>query len=133
MSMNINTVTIVGRLTKDPIISKTQTGVSVCGFTLAVDRAGAKGKTDFIDCVTWRQSADFLGRFGHKGQECGIVGQLQTRTYDGRDGKPQKVTEVVGNIQLVNDGKRTIRNEVEEEYGFDTGEEMAVTSDDLPF
>ena len=87
----MNQVSLLGRLTKDPEVKKTQSGTSVCSFTIAVDRKykdanGAK-QTDFIPCVGWRQVADIIGQYFHKGSRIGITGSIQTRSYDGQNGK----------------------------------------------
>lgn len=87
----MNHVSLLGRLTKDPEVKKTQSGTSVCSFTIAVDRKfkdanGAK-QTDFIPCVGWRQVADLIGQYFHKGSRIGITGSIQTRSYDGQNGK----------------------------------------------
>ena len=98
----INRVVLVGRLTKDVEIRKTQSGLSVASFTVAVDRRGARQDqgsnqptADFISCVAWRQTADFLGTYAKKGALVGVDGRLQTRTYDDTQGNRHYVTEVV--------------------------------------
>ena len=97
----INRVTLEGRLTKDPELKKTQSGTDVCMFTLAVDRNSSKQKddnrqtADFISCVAWKQSAEYLSAFGNKGSLVVLEGRIQTRNYDGSDGKRVYVTEVV--------------------------------------
>ena len=80
--MAINSTVIVGRLTRDPEVKQTQSGISVCNFTLAVDRqykSGDERLTDFIDCVAWRHTADFLGKYFSKGDPVGVTGHIQTR------------------------------------------------------
>ena len=96
----INRVILVGRLTRDPMLRKTQSGLSVATFTVACDRrfSGGNGQdrqTDFISCVAWRQSADFLGQYAHKGALVGVDGRIQTRNYDNASGQKVYVTEVV--------------------------------------
>ena len=88
----MNSVTISGRLTADVEVRKTQSGLSVASFTVAVQKD--KEHADFINCVAWRQSADFLGQFTHKGDMVGVMGRLQTRDYE-RDGQKVYVTEVI--------------------------------------
>lgn len=88
----MNSVTISGRLTSDVEVRKTQSGLSVASFTVAVQKD--KEHADFINCVAWRQSADFLGQFTHKGDMVGVMGRLQTRDYE-RDGQKVYVTEVI--------------------------------------
>lgn len=95
----INNVVLVGRLTRDPDLRTTGSGISVATFTLAVDRQytnsqGERG-ADFISCVIWRKAAENFANFTSKGSLVGIQGRLQTRTYDDKDGKRVYVTEVV--------------------------------------
>lgn len=92
----MNTVMLIGRLTKDIEIRSTQTGKPVASFSLAVDRRGKDAGADFISCVAWNQTAEAMNRYLHKGSKIAVVGRLQTRTYDGRDGK-RYVTEVIVN------------------------------------
>ena len=100
----INNVVLVGRLTRDPELRKTQTGKSVLSFSCAVNR---KFKTetqtaDFINCVAWNQTADFLARYATKGALVGIEGRIQTRNYDDKTGNRVYVTEVVcDSVQLL--------------------------------
>lgn len=97
----MNKVILIGNLTKDPEHMSTTNGVSVCRFTLAVQRkfAGQDGEreADFINIVTWRGLADNCHKFLSKGKKCGIVGEIQTRSYDAQDGTKRYVTEVVAN------------------------------------
>lgn len=88
----MNRATITGRLTKDVEVRKTQESLSVASFTVAVN--DGKDKTNFINCVAWRQSADFLGQYSHKGDLVGVDGKITTRSYE-RDGQKVYVTEVV--------------------------------------
>ena len=99
----INNVVLVGRLTKDIELRKTQSGLSVASFTIACDRRLSQEQknnneqsADFISCVAWRGSADFLGNYGRKGDTVGVEGRIQTRSYD-RDGQKVYVTEIVAN------------------------------------
>ena len=144
----INRVVLVGRLTRDPALSKTQSGLSVCTFTVACDRRGSRDqeekKADYIQCVAWRQSADFIGQYGSKGALVGVDGRIQTRNYDGSDGKKVYVTEVLAeSVQLLESRKSAastydygshMGNESIRREDFDTGpEDAGITSDDLPF
>lgn len=94
----MNNCSLIGRLTKDPEVKKTQSGTSVCSFTIAVDRrfknADGTRQTDFIPCVGWRQVADIIGQYFHKGSRIGITGSIQTRSYDSQNGKVF-ITEVL--------------------------------------
>lgn len=96
----MNKVILVGRLTRDPEVKTTQSNNAVCSFTLAVDRrfksANGERQADFLSCVAWRQQAELLGKYFQKGSRIGIVGNLQSRSYDDTaTGKKVYVTEVV--------------------------------------
>lgn len=101
MSNSINSVVLAGRITKEPELRKTQSGKSVCSFTLACDRPKAKdgeSSADFISCVAWNQSADYLCTYAHIGDLIGITGSIQTRSYDDQtSGQRKYVTEVLAN------------------------------------
>lgn len=95
----MNKVILMGRLTRDVEMRQTPAGVPLARFTIAVDR-GYTGKdgqrqADFINCVAWRQTGEFIGRYFGKGRMIAVVGSIQTRTWDGQDGKKQYATEVV--------------------------------------
>ncbi len=95
----INRVVLVGRLTKDPDLRYTPAGVAVATFTLAVNRTFSNQQgdreADFINCVIWRKPAENVANFLKKGSLAGVEGRIQTRSYDGQDGKKVYVTEVV--------------------------------------
>ncbi|WP_395761061.1 single-stranded DNA-binding protein [Bacillus sp. 3G2] len=95
----MNRVILVGRLTKDPDLRYTPNGVAVATFTLAVNRAFAnqqgEREADFINCVIWRKQAENVANYLKKGSLAGVDGRLQTRNYDGQDGKRVYVTEVL--------------------------------------
>lgn len=98
----MNIVCLVGRLTADPECKQTPGGVNVCSFSVAVNRAfsNANGErqADFINCVAWRQTAEFIARYFRKGQNIGLNGTIQTRTYQDKDtGKNRTAFEVVIN------------------------------------
>lgn len=95
----INNVVLVGRITKDPEIRYTSSNIASCSFTLAVDRGftsqSGERQSDFINCVAWRQSADFMSQYIKKGYMMGITGRIQTRSYQAQDGTTRYVTEVI--------------------------------------
>ncbi len=95
----MNKAILVGRLTADPELKSTPNGVNVCSFSVAVDRrfvrAGEERKADFINCVAWRQTAEFISRFFSKGRMIGLIGSIQTRTWKDKDGYNRYATEVV--------------------------------------
>lgn len=85
----------MGRLTKDPEIRYTQTSKAVANFTIAVSRRFKKDEADFINCVAWGKTAEFISKYFSKGSMIAVVGSIQTRTWDDEDGKRHYVTEVV--------------------------------------
>ena len=89
----MNKVILIGRLTADPELRKTASDVSVANYTLAVKRAYSKGgeaQTDFIDCVTWRGGADFAGKYLKKGMQIAIVGKIETRNWEDKNGNKRR-------------------------------------------
>ena len=90
----MNEVILIGRVTKDIEVRKTQSGKSVASFTLAVDRRKKEDGADFIPCIAWDKSAETIARYVHKGDLFGVTGYIQTRSYE-KDGRKNYVTEVV--------------------------------------
>ena len=97
--MAYNRVVLMGRLTRDPELRTTPSGVSVCTFSIAVDRRfqtkGEEKKADFFNIVAWRQTGEFVSRFFKKGNMVLVEGELQTRQYTNKDGQNVNVTEIV--------------------------------------
>ena len=95
----MNKVILIGNLTRDPELTTTTSGISVCRFSLAISRkftnSEGERETDFINVVVWRNLADNCHKFLRKGSKAAIIGNLQTRTYDAQDGTKRYVTEVV--------------------------------------
>jgi single-strand DNA-binding protein len=95
----MNKVELVGRLTKDPEIKLTSNQTQFCNFTIAVDRRfkdqNGQRQADFINCVAWRQTAVFIQKYFRKGNRIGLVGSIQTRSYDDQNGQKKFITEVV--------------------------------------
>jgi len=95
----MNKVILIGNLSRDPEITTTNSGVSVCRFALAVQRrfqnAEGEREADFINIVVWRAQADNCYKYLKKGSKCGVVGSLQTRSYDAQDGTKRYSTDVV--------------------------------------
>lgn len=91
----LNRTILIGRLTRDPELKYTPQGTAVCTFSLAVDRKFNKDETDFINCVAWRQSAEFIANYGGKGRLVAVEGRIQVRSYENKDGDRRKATEVV--------------------------------------
>lgn len=95
----MNRVTLIGRLTKDPDLRFTPNGVAMCNFTLAVNRTftnqQGEREADFINCIAWRKTAENTANYTKKGSLVGVDGRIQTRNYEGKDGRKVYVTEVV--------------------------------------
>lgn len=96
--MALNNCVFLGRLVKDPETGKTQSDVSYCRFCIAVDRGyvkdGEERKADFIDCLAWRGTAEFIGKWFHKGDMIGVTGAIQTGMYE-KDGVKRKTWDLV--------------------------------------
>lgn len=97
--MALNNVILIGRLTKDPELRYTPTGVAVCQFTLAVDRdfmnANGEREADFLPIVVWRQTAEACANYLKKGQQAAVKGRIQTRSYENNEGRKVYVTEIM--------------------------------------
>ena len=94
----MNKVILMGRLTRDPEMRQTQSGVNVCSFSIAVNRRFAKEgqqNADFINCTAWRQQAEFICKYFQKGAMISVVGNLQSRSWENQEGKKQYATDVV--------------------------------------
>ena len=142
----INMVALMGRLTYEPELRKTPSDVSVIRFQIAVDRsyqrAGAERQADFIDCVAWRQTAEFISRYFHKGSMIAVEGTIQTSSYTDKNGNNRKQTEVLANnvsfcgSKSENGGSMDIEPETAPTYlSADNSdfEEIVDDDDDLPF
>ena len=136
-----NKVVLMGRLTRDPDVRYTTTNnTMVVQFALAVNRRfarqGEERQTDFINIVAWDKTAEFCGKYFRKGQQVGIIGRIQTRNYDDKDGKKVYVTEVVAEEVYFADTKKEEKQEYNE---FGTNESWTPTpinyddDDTLPF
>lgn len=102
----MNQCQLVGNICRDPEYRTLQSGVTCCQFTVACQRrfknANGQYEADFINCVAWRQTADFINRYFIKGNKIGLTGTIQTRSYDAQDGSKRYVTEVVvENVEFV--------------------------------
>lgn len=126
----MNVVTLMGRLTATPELKTTQTGVSVTSFTLAVDRAytpkGEEKQTDFIPCVAWRGTADFITKYFSKGSKLAVKGELQQRNYTAKDGNNRTVYEVIVDNAYFCETKQAAPS-------LEQGYEEIATADDIPF
>ncbi len=147
----INKSILVGRLTRDPEVRKTQTGKSVVNFSIACTEGyGDKKRTDFPNCQAWDGRADFIGNYLKKGSLVGIVGRTQTRSYENSDGRKVHVQEIlVDEIKALESMQSSNQNQTAEAYGYqpggnssassfnqmqeDGGPILDITNDDLPF
>ena len=104
----LNSLTIMGRICNDLELRRTPKGTSVSSFTIAVDRPTKQGEekqTDFIDCVAWRQTAEFLTKYFSKGRMVVIRGPIRTRSYTDKDGNKRKAVEVIAEEVYFGDSK----------------------------
>lgn len=111
----LNHIVIMGRLTRDPELRRTGSGIAVTSFTVAVDRDYKSGNSnekevDFIDCVAWRQAGEFVDKYFTKGRMIVVSGRLQTRTWTDKDGNKRKATEVVTDNAYFSDSKSESHN-----------------------
>ena len=116
----LNHIVIMGRLTRDPELRRTGSGIAVASFTLAVDRDFGKNEngereTDFIDCVAWRQTGEFVSKYFTKGRMAVVSGRLQIRSWNDKDGNKRRTAEVVADNVYFGDSKRD--NEGGNAYG----------------
>ena len=106
----LNHITIMGRLTRDPEMRSTQSGVAVASFTLAVDRdfggSGGEKQTDFIDCTAWRHTAEFVSKYFSKGRMAVVSGRLQIDNYTDNDGNKRKSAKVIADNIYFGDSKK---------------------------
>lgn len=149
-NLNLNKVVLCGRLTADPELKQTQNGIAVVSFTLAVNRRFTRGadgqgnsQADFINCVAWRQTAEFISRYFKKGSSLCLTGSIQTRTWTDTTGAKRYATEVVVDEAMFVDSRSESAGSasyVPDAYGspsFSSGDapnfEEIKTDDDLPF
>ena len=116
----LNHITIMGRLTRDPELRRTGSGVAVASFTVAVDRDfggrdGGEKETDFIDCVAWRQTGEFVSKYFTKGRMIVVSGRLQIRSWTDKDGNKRRTAEVVADNVYFGESRRS--NEGNSSYG----------------
>ena len=135
----LNTVILMGRLTADPELKKTPSGVSVTTFTVAVTRSyvkqGEERQSDFIECVAWRNTADFICKYFRKGQMTAVQGIIQTRSYEDKQGNKRKAVEVLVDKAYFCGDKKT---EAKPDFnGFSQGSEddfsQISDDEDMPF
>lgn len=147
----INNVTLVGRLTRDAELRFTGSGIAVASFNLAAERpytsANGNKETDFIQCVVWKKTAEALSNYTRKGSLIGLTGRIQTRNYEGNDGKKVYVTEVVAeNIKFLESKKTSDKQSSSNQGNYtksapkddrdpfeENNDNVSISDDDLPF
>ncbi len=137
----MNTVNLTGRLTNDVELKTTPNGKSVCSYTLAVNRPKVKDKTDFINCVTWNQGAEYLGKYAHKGDKVGITGMVTSRRWQDQNGNNRVSIEVVTDtVEILNNASNNGGQATNQNGGGFTnhaaaqdGFETIVVTEDIPF
>ena len=129
-NFNMNKVILGGRLTADVELKQTPQGVSVCSFSIAVNRRTGKEQeqqTDFINCVAWRNTAEFISKYFKKGSSICIVGQIQTRSWVDKNGQNRYATEVICDEAYFVDGKNDNQGQATPNF------EEVEPDDDIPF
>lgn len=141
----MNKIILTGNLCSDPNLSQTPSGISVCKFSLAVNRnytnTNGERQADFINIVTWRSLADNCSKYLHKGSKVALCGQIQTHTYDDKNGNKRTVTEVLaddvefigGNKNEGAESKKTAQKTQTESKQVTFGELKPIEDDDFPF
>ena len=123
--MSLNHITIMGRITKDVDLRYTNTGTPVASFTVAVDRDFDKSKTDFIECVAWKNTAEFAAKYFGKGSKVVLTGSLQMRDWEDKNGNKRRNAEVIVGSMYFADSKKTA--------GDQQFAEIAEEDGDVPF
>lgn len=136
----LNRAVLVGRLTKDPDLRYTSTGKAVANFTIAVNRPfttqNGEREADFVNCVIWNKAAENLANYMSKGQLIGVDGNIQTRSFDGQDGKRVFITEVLaGSVQFLESKNKAASSDSNKpnKPPANGTEPAEINDDDLPF
>lgn len=137
----LNHITAAGRLTKDPELRRTQNGVAVASFTIACDRdikdASGNKQTDFIDCVAWRNTAEFVDKYLTRGRMVIVSGRLQMREWTDKSGAKRKNAEILAENVYFADSKRAVenteKNEMKEAAQTVDFDQVEIDNDELPF
>ncbi|WP_226392904.1 single-stranded DNA-binding protein [Ructibacterium gallinarum] len=126
----INKAILMGRLTRDPELRHTSSGTPVCSFSIAIDNGyGDKRQTDFINCVAWNKTAEFVSNYFSKGKMIIVIGRIATRTWEGQDGKKNYATEVVASEVSFGESKRSQDGS---SYQPGSGADMAQSAPSVP-
>ena len=129
--MSLNHISLMGRICNDIELRRTSTGTAVASFTLAVDRDFSKeNETDFIECVAWRNTAEFVDKYFSKGRMAVVVGRLQIRNWNDKDGNKRKTAEVVAENVYFGDSKKDESNDQSGYTGFIPNDKVPAPSKD---
>lgn len=132
--MSYNKAIIIGRTTKDIELKQTQSGKSVCSFSVAVDRRYDRDKTDFLNVVAWDKTAEFVNKYFHKGDQIGIDGRVETRSYEDKNGNKRTAVEIIAESVFFIGGKATASDDNKPaESNPAAFEEVLDEGEDLPF
>ena len=142
----MNKVFLIGNLTKDPELTSTSTGISVCKFTLAVSRrfmnADGTREADFLPIIVWRNQGENCAKYLKKGSKAALIGTIQTRSYDAQDGGKRYVTEIIADDVQFLSGRETVAEQALSEGGdapafepkkYEKKTELKPVDEDLPF
>jgi single-strand DNA-binding protein len=136
-NLNLNKVILAGRLTADVELKQTPSGVSVCSFTLAINRkfsANGQQQTDFIQCQAWRNTAEFIARYFKKGSALCISGSIQVRSWTDNNNQKRYSTEVVADEAMFVDGKNDSQGAEASSFNYEAPNyEELNADDDVPF
>ena len=127
----MNSCNFVGRLCADPELRRTNEGTAVCSYSLAVKRPMVKDTTDFIDIVSWRQAAEYLAQYGHKGDVVAVTGTLQPRSWTDKEGNKRKTLEVITtSVELLSSKRNSegTANTTQRQNGYPGGNSYAQPS-----
>jgi single-strand DNA-binding protein len=132
----MNRAILIGRLTKEPELKATASGVSVCTFTLAVDRRFKQEgpEADFIPVVVWRAQAENCAKYLHKGSQASVCGSIQTRSYDNKNGNKVHITEIVADeVQFLSSKSNEAENGLKMAHEMFDGQMIPAEDEEIPF
>ncbi len=131
----MNVCVITGRIVRDPELRHIGSGKAVTSFTVAVQREGKNDSADFVDCVAWEKTAEFVCDYFIKGQRIEVKGPLRTRIHERKDGTKQKITEILCERVMFGESKNANNNSVDDNSDRDdSGFSICdISDDDLPF
>lgn len=131
----INKVILMGRLTREPELRHLETDKSVCGFTIAIDNGyGDNKRTDFVNCVAWNKTAEFISKYFAKGKMIIVIGRVTSRSWETQDGHKRYVTEVIANEVNFGETKAARQTGTQQSMQDDNGFiPLDENDDDLPF